>query len=152
MRGHVALVVPILLTLSVCSARAYSPDEKPADQQSIAALQARISQAQPREQCYLYAELLHQMTEFTARQYAQGNTDKANDLLKQIQEIAHKVHLSVADNDKRLKNAEILLRHTAFRLNEMLHASAFEDRPVVQETLAQVNKADAEAMLQVFKK
>ena len=152
MRGHVALAVPILLLLSVCPALAYSPDDKPADQQSIAALQARISQAQPREQCYLYAELLHQMTEFSMREYAQGNTEKANDLLKQIQEIAHKVHLSVAENDKRLKNAEILLRHTAFRLNEMLHASAFEDRPVVQETLAQVNRAESEAMLQVFKK
>ncbi|MDR3740004.1 MAG: hypothetical protein P4L40_13410 [Terracidiphilus sp.] len=152
MRGHVALVIPVLMLISVCPLRAYSPDDKPTDQQSIAALQARISQAQPREQCYLYAELLHQLTEFTMRQYALGNTEKANDLLKQIREVANKVHLSVADNDKRLKNAEILLRHTAFRLNEMLHASAFEDRPVVQETLAQVNKAESEAMLQVFKK
>lgn len=152
MRGHVALVLPALVLLTVCPAVANSPDDKAADQQSIAALQARINQAQPREQCFLYAELLHQMAEFTARQYALGNTDKANDLLKQIQEIARKVHLSVADNDKRLKNAEILLRHTAFRLNELLHASSFEDRPLVQETLAQVNKADSEAMLQVFKK
>ena len=49
--------------------------------------------------------------------------------------MAHKIHLSMADNDKRLKNAEILLSHTAFRLNEMLHASSFEDRPLVEQTL-----------------
>jgi hypothetical protein len=57
----------------------------------------------------------------------------------------------MAANDKRLKNAEILLRHTAFRLNEMLHGSSFEDRPLVEETLAQVNHAQSEAMMQVFR-
>jgi hypothetical protein len=62
------------------------------------------------------------------------------------------MHLSVAENDKRLKNAEILLRHTAFRLTEMLHNSNSDDRPLVQETLAQVNKAQSETMLEVFRK
>lgn len=152
MRGHVSLAIPLLLLFSAPPLCAYSPDEKTADLQSIAALQVRIAQAQPREQCFLYAELMHQMTEFSLRQYAAGNTNQANDLLRQIQAIAHKVHLSVADNDKRLKNAEILLRHTAFRLSEMLHNSNSEDRPLLQETLAQVNQAENEAMLQVFKK
>lgn len=152
MRSRVSLAVAALLMVAACPARAAGPDDKVADSQSIAALQARINQAQPREQCYLYAELLHQMTEFSMRQYALGNTDKANDLLKQIQQISHKVHLSVAENDKRLKNAEILLRRAAFRLNEMLHSSSYEDRPLVQETLAQVSRAENEAMLQVFKK
>jgi hypothetical protein len=58
----------------------------------------------------------------------------------------------VGDDNKRLKNAEILLRHTTYRLNEMLHNSSFEDRPLVQETLAQVIQAQNEAMLQVFRK
>ena len=51
-----------------------------------------------------------------------------------------------------LKNAEILLRHTAFRLSEMLHNSSSEDRPLVEATLAQVNQAESETMLQVFRK
>ncbi len=150
--------IPLLLTAVVVlsglpqQARAYSPDEKTVDQASITMLQARIPQAQPKEQCFLYAELIHQMTEFSVRQYAAGNVDKANDLLKQIQLLAHHVHLSVADDNKRLKNAEILLRHTAFRLNEMLHARDYEDRPLVEQTLAQVNQAEQEAMMQVFKK
>ena len=45
-----------------------------------------------------------------------------------------------------------MLRHTAFRLNEMLHASDYENRPLLEATLAQVNQADNEAMMQVFKK
>jgi hypothetical protein len=152
MRAQISLAVLILLPAIAIQARAYTPDEKIPDQESISALEAKIPQAQPREQCFLYAELIHQMTEFSVRQYAAGNVDKASDLLKQIQEVAHRVHLSVSDDNKRLKNAEILLRHTAFRLNEMLHSSSFEDRPLVAQTLAQVNRAENEAMLQVFKK
>jgi hypothetical protein len=73
-------------------------------------------------------------------------------MLRKIQLLSHKIHLSMSDDDKRLKNAEILLRHTAFRLTEMLHNSSFEDRPLVQETLAQVNQAQSEAMMHVFNK
>jgi hypothetical protein len=151
---RMALILAAVVVLSGLSqqAYAYSPNEKTADQDTIANLEARIPQAQPKEQCFLYAELIHEMTEFSVREYAAGNVDKANDLLKRIQLLAHHVHLSVADDNKRLKNAEILLRHTAFRLNEMLHSSSFEDRPLVEQTLAQVNQAEQSAMLQVFKK
>ncbi len=137
------------LALPACAS---SPDEKMIDQQTITALEARIPNAQPREQCFLYAELIHQMTEFSMKQYAAGDTDKATDLLKQIQNLTKKLHLTMADNDKRLKNAEILLRHTAFRLTEFLHNSSSDDRDVVQATLAQVNQAESETMLQVFHK
>ncbi|MGA7859828.1 MAG: hypothetical protein WCA11_17960 [Terracidiphilus sp.] len=152
MRCLVSFGFLALVTAVAVPAAASSLDTKPADQESIAALEVKIGQAQPREQCYLYAELIHQMTEFSLQQYSAGDVQKANSMLKQVQLLAHKLHLSVADNDKRLKNAEILLRHTAFRLNEMLHSSSYEDRPLLEQTLAQVNQADNEAMLQVFKK
>ena len=137
------------LAIPACAS---SPDNKAIDQQSIAALEARIPAAQPREQCFLYAELIHQMTEFSMKQYAAGDTDKATDLLKQIQNLTHKLHLSMAEKDKRLKNAEILLRHTAYRLTEFLHSSSSDDREVVQATLAQVNSAESETRLQVLQK
>jgi hypothetical protein len=152
MQSRVSLAVLVLLALCVIPARATSFDDKTFDQDSIDALQAKILQAQPREQCFLYAELVHQMTEVSVRQYAAGDGEKAAGLLKQVQSLAHKIHLSMSDDNKRLKNAQILLRHTAFRLNEMLHNSSLEDQPLVAETLAQVDKAQKEAMLEVFRK
>jgi hypothetical protein len=146
--GGIFLAVVALSIPSFAS----SPDDKIIDQDSIAALQARILQAQPKEQCFLYAELIHQMTEFSMKQYANGDVDKATDMLKQIQNLTHKLHLTMTDNDKRLKNAEILLRHTAFRLTEFLHNSSSDDREVVEATLAQVNRAESETMMQVFRK
>ena len=152
MRSTVSLAVIVLFTVAAAPVCASGLDDKTFDQQSIDALQAKAIQAQPREQCFLYAELVHQMTEVSVRQYAAGDVANATSMLKRIQLLVHKIHLSVSDNDKRLRSAEILLRHTAFRLGEMLHNSSVEDRPLVAETLAQVNQAQSEAMMQVFRK
>jgi len=148
----VPIVVFLTLNLSAASVRAASGDNKPPDSDTIAALEARADQAQPREQSFLYAELVHQMTELSIRQYAAGDVDTATSLLKRIQRIAQKIHLSMTDNDKRLKNTEMLLSHTAFRLNEMLRATNIDDRPLVQQTLSQVTQAQNAALMQVFQK
>ena len=152
MQSKVPLAVLVLVTVTTIPACASGFDDKTFDQQSIDALQAKVLQAQPREQCFLYAEIVHEMTELSLRQYAAGDAEKATAMLKQIQLLAHKIHLSVAEDNKRLKNAEILLRHTSFRLTEMLHNSSLEDRSLVAETLAEINQAQNEAMLKVFRK
>jgi hypothetical protein len=152
MRSQIKSVVLMVFTALAIPACAATLDDKVPDQQAMDALEARASQAQPREQCFLYAELVHDMIEVSLRQYAAGDAEKATGLLKRAQELTHKIHLALSDDNKRLKNAEILLRHTAFRLTELLHTSEFEDRPLVQETLSQVNQAQTEAMMAVFKK
>jgi hypothetical protein len=152
MRSQIKSVVLLVFTALAIPACAASLDDKIPDQQTIDALEARAGQAQPREQCFLYAELVHDMIEVSLRQYAAGESEKATGLLKRARELTHKIHLALSDDNKRLKNAEILLRHTAFRLTELLHTSEFEDRPLVQETLSQVNQAQTEAMMAVFKK
>jgi hypothetical protein len=152
MRLAVPIAVLLILGTGTIPTRASSMDDENFDQQTIEALEAKIEQARPRERCFLYADLVHQMTEVSLRQYSAGDVNKASGLLRQVQKFADKIHLSVAENDKRLKNAEILLRRTAFRLTEMLHSSSFEDRALVEQTLAQVNRAESEAMMQVFRK
>ena len=152
MRVRVSMAVLVLLTATSVPVYASGFDDKPFDQQSMDALVLKISQAQPREQYFLYAQLMHQMTEVSLRQYNAGDQEKATGMLKEILALAHKIHLTMADDNKRLKDSELLLRHTAFRLSEMLHNSNFEDRELVQETLAQVNQAQSETMLQVFRK
>ncbi len=150
MRFQGSLAVALLFGITALPVLAAGIDDKPADLATIQALETRANQAQPREQCFLYAELVHQMTEVSVRQYASGDVDKATSMLKRIQDFTRKIHLSLANNDKKVKDTEILLNHTAFRLNGMLHASSFEDRPLVQETLSDVSQAENEAMLQVF--
>jgi len=146
-------LLPLFVLVLACPPQAHAGiDDKQPDAGSIAALELRASQAQPKEQCFLYAELVHEMIEYSSAQYAAGEVDKAADTLKNVHIIARKIHMMVANDEKRLKNAQILLRHTAFRLTELLHISNDEDRPLVQDTLAQVNAIQTETMMQVFKK
>jgi len=152
MRCLVRLAAFFLVFAAGVPVHASGLDDKTPDQKSIDALEARAQQAPPREQCFLYAELVHQLTEFSVRQYTAGDVEKSTSLLRDIQRLARNIHLSMADDNKRVKNAEILLRHTAFRLTEMLHASSLEDRPLVEQTLAQVNQAQTDAMMEVFRK
>jgi hypothetical protein len=150
MRSRHSVALLLAFSLTAIPVLAASSSDIPAEQQAIEALEVKADQAQPREQCFIYAEILHRMTDLSVRQYAAGNAARALMLLKQIQQISHKIHLSVARNDKRLKHAEILLSSTAFHLTELLHSSDYEDRPLIRQTIADVNKAQDAAMLQVF--
>ena len=151
MRTVVPIAAFLLLSLNIGPVRAAADDNALPDQQTLEALEVRASQAEPREQCFLYSQLVQQMTELSIRQYQAGNVSKAAGLLQHIQSIAKKIHLSVTINDKRLKNAELMLSHTAFRLGEMLQASSVDDRPLFQQTLAQVTDAQNATMMQVFR-
>jgi hypothetical protein len=152
MQSKAKLALLVLVSLATLPACASSFDDKPVDQQTIDDLKAKALIAQPRDQFILYAEIVHQMTELSLRQSAAGDQDKASALLKSIQVFTHKIHLSVPNDNKHLKEAEMLLRHASFRLTEMLHTSSFEDRPLVAETLADVSQAQTETMMQVFRK
>lgn len=152
MRTSVRFTALLAAGLALAQVCAFASDNKDLDEQSIAVLLAKAEQAQPRDQCYLYAELVQEMTELSLRQHAAGNVTKADGLLKRIQTLASKIHLTLAHNDKRLKNAQILLSKTAFRLTQMLHASDYYEKPLVEQTLAKVNDAQDAAMMQVFQK
>jgi hypothetical protein len=135
----VAMFAVVMVFSSSQQARA-GIDAKAPDAASIAALEAKANLAGPREQCFLYAELVHEMIEYSSAEYASGQFEKSADTLKRVNGFARKIHLAMSNDEKRLKNAQILLRHTAFRLNELLHSSSLEDRPLMEQTLAEVNQ------------
>jgi hypothetical protein len=130
---------------------AYAVDERIADPQAMAALIAKAEQAQPKEQCFLYAELVHQMTELAGQQLSTGD-ERASQTLQMVQKYAEKIHMGVAEDGKKLKNAEQLMRHTSYRLNDILNAASYDDRQALQATLKQLEKVQTELMMQVFKK
>lgn len=146
-----ALVGSLSLSCMLSAPRAQAMDEKPSNPQAIAALIERAALAAPREQCFLYAELVHQMTELAARQLAAGDVDLADTTLSTVQQYAEKIHMGMAEDTKRLKNTEILMRHTSYRLKEILHAASVDDRPILQATLKQLDQVQSELMLQVFR-
>ena len=152
MRNAVATFITLLLGLSSLPLWAASHEQASADPQAIAALEARANQADPRDRCFLYAQLVYNITQLSLRKFADGEIDAASGLLRQVQSTARKIHLGEATRDKRLKNAEILLNQTSFHLNELLHSGGDADPALVQQTIADVNQAQNEAMMEIFQK
>ncbi len=140
----------LLVSASVNFSAAAAIHENAPATDAIAALADKAGIAPPKEQCFLYAELVHQMTELAGRQMVAG--EDASTTLRSVREYAQKIHIGVVHDTKKLKNAQLLMEHTAFRLNEILHSAALDDRPVLESTLKQLNQVQTELMMQVFQK
>ena len=132
------------------SAYAFSARQIPASAEAIAQLEQRANLANPREQCFLYTELVHAMTEKAGQEIADGETDQAASTLQQIDRYAHLIHLNLARDTKRLKNAEILMHNTTYHLAAYLHLVSADDQKTVQDTLKQLNQINEELLTQVF--
>lgn len=147
------LLVPIALisTLSMAcvDAPALSMD-KPSI--AVAELQTKADQAQPRDRCFLYAQFVSEMTDLASKQFASGDSAQALETLKLAQRYANKIHAGVVDDSKRLRDAELLMQRTSFRLKGMLNKASYEDRPFLELTLKQLDEIQRELMMQVFKK
>ena len=151
MRFAASTIVLSTLALGLCCAPAFAIDER-IDPQAMQALIVKAEQAQPKEQCFLYAELVHQMTELAGQQLSSGDGDHASATLRLVQRYTEKIHMGVTEDGKKLKNAEELMRHTSFRLSGILNAASYEDRQALQATLKQLEQVQTELMMQVFKK
>jgi hypothetical protein len=143
--------VVVMSTLSVTCA--YAPasgiDNSPT---ALAVLQAKADQAPPRDRCFLYAQFVSQMTDLAGQQFNSGDSGRASETLKLVQRYAEKIHTDVADDSKKLRDAELLMERTSFRLKGMLNEASYEDRPAVEATLKQLNQVRTQIMMQVFKK
>jgi hypothetical protein len=122
----------LLLSFSL-PVRATSVDENLPDAQALAQLELRA------------------MTELAGRQMLNGDIDQASATLKKVNYYAQLIHFSLADNAKRIKNAEMLMHHTTFRLGEYLHKASSEDQDTLKATLKQLDQVHAELLTEVLK-
>jgi hypothetical protein len=147
-----AVLLPLSLTVAPCAlAHASSIDSNLPDAQALAQLELRAQQAGPRDQCFLYTELVHTMTEIAGKQLLNGDFDKASDTLKKVNHYAQLIHMDLASNSKRIKNAEMLMHHTTYRLGEYLRKASGEDQDTLKATLQQLDKVHDELLAEVMK-
>ena len=142
------------LALTACSftpcARAAAIDDSVPTPEILAQLEQRAIHASPREQVYLYTELVHAMTEKAARELSDGDDSAAQATLKQINHYAHLIQTSLERNTSKLKNAEMLMQHTTYRFAQFVHLAPPDDKPQVQATLQELTQANDALLSQVF--
>ena len=138
-------IIPLAVAYAPTSALGSSPS-------ALGALQAKAEEAQPRDRCFIYAELVNQMTEVAGQQFNSGDPQQASITLKLVQRYAEKIHTTVGDDTTKLKKAELLLQRTSFRLKDIINEASYEDRPALEATLKQLNQLQEQLMMQVFRK
>lgn len=146
----VSVLAAVLLSASF--AWAHGLNDRPPDARELADLQAKAEVASPNEQPYLYAELVHSMTEIATEQFQAGNDQQASASIRAAQGYAGKIHMNLLRDARKLKSAEILIRHTAFRLKELMTGASLNDRPVLEATIQQLNQVQQEMMNQIFRR
>ena len=130
--------------------QASTTDDAVPDAGMLAQMEARAQQAKPREQCFLYTELVHAMTELAGHQMLTGDTDAALATFKRVEHYANLIHLGLSQDTKRLMNAQMLMHHTTRRLDEYVHKASSEDRTAMQTTLKRLTAVEDELLNQVF--
>ena len=149
-RPSILLIALPLVLCTSCPLCAATNDKNLQDEQAIIQLEQRALQAKPRDQCFLYTELVSAMTELAGKEILDGDTDHASAMLKKIEHYTELIHMGLSTDPKRVKNAQMLMHRTANRLNEYLHEASSEDQATLKATLKQLNQVQDELLAQVF--
>ena len=146
------VLIALVLLVAKASLAASGPAEFPLDGATLLQMEQRADAAEPREQCYMFAEVLHGLTELAGRQIAAGDEQEAASTLTHIDSVAAKMEKASAGNAKRLKNAELLLEHITRRLTDMAHVASSEQRMATQAALQQVDHLHTQVLAVLFSK
>ena len=148
--------LPAVLATAVlfCSPLAWArhSSDRPPDAKELAQLEAKAAAATPRDQPWLYAQLVHSMTDIATEQLQAGQEQQAVDSLQQAQGYVGRIRASLRHGARRLQKAEILVRHTAFRLRQLMLGASLRDRPTLEATIRQLNQVQSEMLNQVLER
>lgn len=140
----------IVVCLGGVQVRAATPTETMLDAVALAQMEAQADRAKPQDQCYMYIELLHGLTELAGRQMAAGQDDAAGQTVVRMDEVMAKVQHVSSRNAKRLRNAEELMDHTARRLSDMARVASGDERDAMQAALKKMNGVHTAILTMVF--
>ncbi|HEX4154964.1 MAG TPA: hypothetical protein VHY48_05075 [Acidobacteriaceae bacterium] len=143
-------LITVIFSFSLTSALASGPDEAPLDATTLMRMEERAEAAQPRDQCYLFTEVLHGLTELAGRQIAAGDTIDAAATIERINAVAARVQQSSSADARHLKNAEELLQHTTRRLTDMAHIVSGSEHAAMQTTLQHLDRVHTQVLSLVF--
>ncbi len=129
---------------------AASMDEAPLDLSALQQLEQRAEHADLKDQCFLYTQVVHGLTELAGRQMSEGLDDQAAATMAQVNEVAAKVEKASSQDAKRLKNVELMLEHTTHRLSDMARVAGSAQRSVMQATLKHLDAVHSSVLALVF--
>lgn len=129
---------------------AAGPNAAAVDATVLVQMEDHANKADPRERCYLYAEVLAGLTELEGQEISAGEMDQARATMQRMDNVAGKIHAAQLGNAKRLKNAEQVLDRTTRRVQDMARVVSADEQTVMQSTLQHLNAVHNEVLAMVF--
>lgn len=147
---YFALLLALMGSMASTTARAAGPAGDEMEASMLSQLEERANAADPREKCFLYAQVLAGLTELEGKQIAAGEEDEAKATMQHMDAVAAKVHEASASNAKRLKNAEQMLERATHRVSDMVRVVSSQQRSALQATLQHLNSVHNDVLAMVF--
>lgn len=151
--------LPAHLRTAACCGMLALPLSSPAadnglmiDSATIASLQLRAQQASPREQVQMYADLADKISLLVSREIAEGEEEKAQATLHQLEACTAELESDLHRDSKGLKKTEMLLHATNRRLTDLVRSASGDMKPMVQSALRQLDKVQTALLSAVFEK
>jgi hypothetical protein len=131
----------LALMLSACFAQQQPPPSSVTDAglAHIEQLKARAEQRGEADRARDYAEIAHELVEVANMQFTNGDPDKGQASIKDAVAYAEKAATSAEEKGHKIKNAEITLRETARRIEEVRKTLDIDNQPPLK---AAVNRLE----------
>jgi hypothetical protein len=144
-------VLALSLAVILLPCRAFcSAEDVVTDPVALQQLEDRAAHASPRDQCFLYTELVRDYTDVAGKELASGDIDKASVTLKRVQSFAAKIHVGLASDTRKLKDAELRMHTATHHLAQYMHLASTDDQALMASTLKELDRVNTELLAQVF--
>lgn len=141
----------VLFTAVPAFASSLSSPPDGIDSHWMADLEQRALAANPKDQAFLYADLLDKMTVLASRQIAEGEIENAAATLARMEACTEKMENGLKQSNS-LKKTELMLHNTNRHLSDLARAASADVKPQVQSALKRLNVAQTSLLVAIFEK
>ena len=137
----------VLIALFLAATAALAKKEE-----SLAEVKQQAESAREGKQVELLLKVAQMQLRATDDAYTAGNTDQAQQALRDVVSYATRAAQVASDTGKKMKQAEINVRKISARLQDIGRSLSFDDRPPVSAAVDTLEKARTDLLARMFKK
>lgn len=98
----------------------------------------------------IYADIAHELVELANNQFINGESEKGQASIKDAVNYAEKSANSADMKGHKIKNAEIMLRETARRIEEVRRTLDVDDQPPLKEAVNRIEELRKKLLQRMF--
>ena len=151
MRVRAQIGVVAVLQATLCLAQqAPLPTKTDPAIAHIEELKAKAEHKGEADRGRIYADIAHELVELANNQFTNGDAEKGQASIKDAVTYAEKAAASAEEKGHKIKNAEITLRETARRIDEVRRTLSIDDQPPLKEAVERLETLRKELLKKMF--